>query len=250
VQARRAAAARRIVVPSETEVQQMIDHLDEILVVAANDSTPGIAEEVRQFMDCFTGGRIDLVQMGERRPRKGWLRGQFECSEISAVIRSLTGVEIMSPSDRTQVVIDFTPEAEDEAEANDLAEQVKALYDEGALVSEIARRLKRPRSAVSRALDRWFDSRGLERPDGRSRRASLAVKHLLPPRYQEIADRTKELADSGLLFDEIARELDVDRNTVTAGWVHWHTVRGLTAPDGRTRRKTLPRKSADLKNGS
>jgi len=75
----------------------------------------------------------------------------------------------------------------------------------------------------------------------------LAVKHLTPPLYQEIADRVKAMAEEGTLFDEIATALNVDRNTLTSAWKHWHTSRGLPVPDGRTRRKSLSRKSGNRK---
>jgi hypothetical protein len=53
----------------------------------------------------------------------------------------------------------------------------------------------------------------------------------------------KGLAGRGLLFGEIAAELGLDRNTVTAAWRYWHESRGLPVPDGQARRKTLTRKS-------
>jgi len=59
--------------------------------------------------------------------------------------------------------------------------------------------------------------------------------------YREIAPRVKELADAGKLFGDIAIELRVDRNTVTAAWKFWHRSQELTILDGRTRRKSLDR---------
>ena len=47
-----------------------------------------------------------------------------------------------------------------------------------------------------------------------------------------------------MLLGDVAVELGVDRNTVTAAWRHWHASRGLPAPDGRTRRKSLPKGGA------
>jgi hypothetical protein len=120
---------------------------------------------------------------------------------------------------------------------------VTGLYEAGALEKEIARRVALSRAAVTRILDGWFAARGLDRPDGRARRAGLPVKHVDPPSYRNIADRVKEFADRGLLFGEIAERLGVDRNTVTAAWRHWHESRGLPVPDGRCRRKALRRKS-------
>jgi len=243
-QAAQAAATRSIEVPSETEVRVLLQHLGDILIQAANLSTPGVAEELRLFLDRFTGGRIELEQMGERLPGRGWLRGRFRGNVITSIVRSLTGKEIASSSPDQAIVMDFFEETSKAAAS---AEEVKRLYDQGLLTKQIARQLSMPRSAVTAALDVWYSARGLERPDGRSRRASLAVKHLTPPLYQEIADRVKAMAEEGTLFDEIATALNVDRNTLTSAWKHWHTSRGLPVPDGRTRRKSLSRKSGNRK---
>lgn len=61
--------------------------------------------------------------------------------------------------------------------------------------------------------------------------------------YQKISSEVKKLADEKLLFQQIARRLDVDRNTVTQAWKFWHVSRGLPVPTGHQRRKT-----ANLKN--
>jgi hypothetical protein len=48
-----------------------------------------------------------------------------------------------------------------------------------------------------------------------------------------------EFYRQGMLLQDIADRLQADRNTVTSAVKHWHTVRGLPVPDGRTRRKEL-----------
>jgi site-specific DNA recombinase len=115
----------------------------------------------------------------------------------------------------------------------------KALLDEGLLVKEIGQRLQVPRNLVAEALAHWHQSRGLPVPDGRSRRASLARKHLEPPLFQKLSQPAKELYDQGLLNQEIASRLGCDPNTITKAINHWFKSRGLAVPDGRTRRKTL-----------
>ena len=50
------------------------------------------------------------------------------------------------------------------------------------------------------------------------------------------------MLDKGMLLQEIAKALGIDRNVVTWAKNHWYQFRGLTPPDGRTRRKSLDRK--------
>jgi hypothetical protein len=52
-----------------------------------------------------------------------------------------------------------------------------------------------------------------------------------------------ELYRQKRLLHSVAKELNVDRNTVTQAINWWHLSRGLPVPDGRTRRKTLEHKS-------
>jgi len=62
------------------------------------------------------------------------------------------------------------------------------------------------------------------------------------PAVAELANRAKELWDQGLMMREIATALGCCRDTVTAAVGYWHTSRNLPVPDGRARRKELPRK--------
>jgi hypothetical protein len=80
-------------------------------------------------------------------------------------------------------------------------------------------------------------------PDGRSRRKQLAKKGLEPPKYVRIADQAKGLLDDNMLMIDICKEVGCDRTTLTRAIAHWHQSRGLPAPDGRSRRKTLEQKS-------
>jgi hypothetical protein len=49
--------------------------------------------------------------------------------------------------------------------------------------------------------------------------------------------------DEGLLLHEVAARLGCDRNTVRGAKDYWFESRGLRAPDGRSRRRDLGRKS-------
>jgi len=151
--------------------------------------------------------------------------------------------ESAADTEPVEIVIDFRPDPRHTHP--DVVSQITTLYDDGILEREISKRLRVARSTVTRILDDRDAAQGTVRPDGRVRRASLPVKHLTPPEYQQVADRVKALADEDRLFDEIAEALDLDRNTVTSAWRFWHESRGLPVPDGRTRRKSLERKSRE-----
>ncbi len=234
-------AARVIVIPTDEEVLRLLDSLVEVLMKAGAGAEEQ-AGRVRQLIDLLTGGRIELVQQGERRAKRGWLQGRFPNRVLAGVTHQLTGVHV-SPdgSEPCEVVIDYRREPE--ALPVSVVAEVVSLYEAGALVKEIARRVQLNRNRVTQILEHWHAQQNRECPDGRQRRASLTRKHLRPPLYQEIAERVKQLADEGQLFDGIANALDVDRNTVTAAWKFWHDSRGLAVPDGRNRRKSLPRSS-------
>lgn len=237
LEALRAAAGRAVAVPSDADVAAMVGELEDVLVAAAGGAEAAMPGVVRELIDRLTGGRIDLEQAGEPRPQRGWLRGRFQYRLVEALTARLTGVAIAADAPDADVVIDYRAEAE--VTSPGVCAAVVAAYEGGALERQIARDLGLARSTVTRVLDGWDADRGVERPDGRERRAGLSIKHTAPPEYQRLADPVKALADADRSFGEIAAELDVDRNTVTAAWRYWHGSRGLDVPDGRARRKAL-----------
>jgi hypothetical protein len=238
-----AAAARPQDLPTAGEVRQLLDELGGILSRAAESEDE---EELCRAMGIvldLTGGQVVVSQQGERRAKRGWLRGTFRLRLLDTILSHSSRGPARVSGD--EVTIDFR----ESSPAEELADVAKAIWDQGILVKQIADRLSEQRSVrVSRNLVRlaiahWFKSRGLPVPDGRSRRATLTHKHVAASPYQSIADRVMELFNQGGLLSEIAEELDVDRNTVTAAVRWWHEQRNLPVPDGRTRRKALDRKS-------
>ena len=137
-----------------------------------------------------------------------------------------------------EIVIDFV----DPNPYDDESELAKALYDQKLMNVAISKRLNCSPSKVTKLIRYWFESRGQEMPDGRSRRSQLAFKHQEPPMYQRISDEVKQLYDKKLLIGEIAEKMKCDRNTITEANRFWYESRGLEVVDGRTRRKSLERK--------
>jgi site-specific DNA recombinase len=241
---RESDGARPIVVPSEEEVGLLLLELGEVLEAAAAGDDGGVA---REAIEILTGGRIDLEQAGERRAQRGWLRGRFRARLIPFLTAKAAGVA----GDGVEAAgVEVVVEYREPTEAEAVGDRVKALYDRGLLIKAIASELQISRNLATKALALWHEGRGLEVPDGRSRRSTLEKKHLELPKYARLADEAKELWDGGLLMEEIGERLDCDRTTLTRAIAHWHETRGLAVPDGRARRKTLERKSRGADPGS
>jgi hypothetical protein len=236
----RRASERRVEIPTEAEVQRVLDDLGTLLTKAAIHVDPAVAGRVRELIERLTGGCINLSQAGDPAAHRGWLQGRFRLRLLTTVVGGILETGIGADGDDDpEVVIDYR--LADRAE--ELADAVKELYDQGLLIKEIARRLRINRNLVTKALNCWFAAHAQAKVDGRARRSTLADKHLQAPFYRAIADDVKRLADEGLLFADIAERLQCDINTVTAGWRYWHESRGQPVPDGRERRKTLVRKT-------
>jgi hypothetical protein len=226
-------------IPTEEQFKAVLGHLGALLVRAAESDDQDEQDEARHLVRLLTGGRIELYQQGARRAHQGWLQGRFRVRALAVLVARAAGLPIDPGAEGPEEVVDYREPTEPEQ----WADQVKALYDQGLLIKKIARQLGINRNLTSKALACWHQQRGLELPDGRSRRGTLHHKHLVAPPYQQIADRVKELCDQGFLLEEIAHQLGYDRNTITSAHKYWFRSRGLPVADGRTRRKTLARKT-------
>jgi len=231
---------RQLTVPSAEDLQSLLDQLGAVLASAATSEDQEEQAEARRVVSLLTGGRIELFQQGERKAQRGWLQGRFRLHLIPVLVAQATTLSMEAAPEGPEVLIDYRKHSEPEQ----WADQAKELDDQGLLIKAIAARLGISRNLARKARACWYELRGLEVPDGRSRRATLDQKHLQAPLYQEIADQVKELFDQGLLLEEIASRLGHDRNTISSAVAFWFRSRGLPVPDGRTRRKSLDRKSA------
>lgn len=222
--------------PTEQWVRQQLQQLGDSLKC----DNPAAANALRDLV----GGEIVVTEIRREGRKRFHLQGRF-----TIVSNSLANVATSSATEShcegavcddlsENIVIDFVDP--NPLDAN--SEKAKELYDQELMNAQIAKQLGCSRSQVTKLLKHWFESRGLEMPDGRTRRSELAQQHMEPPLYQKIADDVKRLSDDRLLLQEIAEELNVDRNTVTKAWAYWHESRSLDVPDGRSRRKNLERK--------
>jgi len=225
--------------PTEQWVREQLQQLGESLKC----DNPAAANALRGLV----GGEIVVTEIRRDGRKRFHLQGRFSIKSAD-VVNAATNTamesdgEVTVPNDclSEDIVIDFV-------DLNPLvakAEVAKRLYDRGLLNCEIAEELGCSRAMITKLLKFWFTSNNQEMPDSRGRLKQLGRRTRELPLYQRIADEMKRLADEGLLLQEIAARLGVDRNTVTAAQVFWHESRRLEVPDGRTRRKRLKRKSS------
>jgi site-specific DNA recombinase len=221
--------------PTREWLREQLATLGQVL----SESSSAAAEALWNLV----GGVVVLEECERPGRKQKFLRGRFQISARSFLAATMPSASTSSdatecPSTK-EFVIDFVDPDPTDAQAN----QAKALYDEGLMCVDIAKRMGLSKSRITAILRHWHESRGLEKPDGRARRSTLDRKTQESPQYQSISDEVDRLCDEGLLLGEIAERLSVDRNTVTKAISYWHTSRGLPVPDGRTRRKALARKS-------
>ena len=230
-----AAQSRQIAVPTEQALKVLLDELDSILMAAAQSTSEEAEGAAREIIRLLTGGRIDLYQCGERKAQRGWLQGRFTIRLLDFMVERVSGAPPTCEHPAIELTIDYRkprPSADQEDRAFEL-------HSKGRLCVEIAAEVGCSRSRLTKLLEHAYEARGLEKPDGRSRRSTLAKKHSEPPLYQQLADSAKALWDQGLPMQVIADQLHCDKNTITAAIRCWFESRHLPVPDGRSRRKKL-----------
>lgn len=227
---------RKVEEPTEAWVREQLADLHARLI----ESSPAANNALRMLLN----GRIRLVE--SQRPRRASmvLTGKTQLN-----IRCVSPNPDQNPdtpvheSTGVSITIEFH-ELDPAEEQRNLAKQ---LHDEGLLTTQIAKRLGVSRGRITAILKEWSEMHGQTLPDGRTRRSTLKIKHLQPPLYEALADQVMAHYEQGLLLDEIAQQLKVDRNTITKSVKYWYKSRNLPIPDGRARRKSLTRKTRSLK---
>ena len=114
------------------------------------------------------------------------------------------------------------------------------LFDEGLQVNEIAKRLKVHRNRVASLIKKHQADAGLPPTDLTKRRGEIQ-KREDRALHKQIANRVMELYRQGRSYKEICKECRCSHPIVMRAIRYWHELRDLPVPDGRTRRKTLPR---------
>ncbi len=247
--ARLDAAQQSAVVPTDEQVDEAIGMIADVLADAAKVGDVEREERAHRVLKHVTGGRIEIEQADTDGEEKPTLRAVFSVAPLKLLLKELNAPEFGVDIDEQQVAI----ELREPTDAEVLADDAKSLEDQGLLMKQIVEKIserhgrKIGRAMVVKALDHWYASHGLERPDGRARRGTLERQSLVPTISEDPSVIAAVMAayDAGKLYQAIADELEIDRNTVTKIVKNWHALQGKQVPDGRTRRKTLENKSRD-----
>ena len=228
--------------PTKEWLQEQLQSLHVVL----QDPSPAAAYALRDLV----GGEIKVTEIRLPDRQRHFLRGEF-IIRGSSIVKALsnsgsddskTDSSLEEYSER--IVIDFVdPDPLDAA-----ADEAKALYDQDLLEVEIAAEMGCSKANVTKLLRHWFRSRGLKMPDGRTRRSMLKRKHQQPPDYQQLVGDVMKFFSEHMKLGDIAKRLKRSRDFITKVVRFYHESHGLPVPDGRTRRKTLPRKGENQAN--
>jgi hypothetical protein len=229
----REAADREIPEPSIEWVRERISNLGELL----QKGGPAAAFALRGLV----GGRIEVWEVRRPGRKRHYLRGRLQFS-LRTITSSVAPSECDGGEDRPTndgegaeaVEIDFREQTLPEL----YADRVKSLWDEGLTCPEIASRLGIDEAIVAKARNHWFSSRCMEPPLWNDRQKQPERAPTLP---EQLSEAAKALWDELVPMKEIAARLNTDRDMVTKAIRIWHEKRGLTAIDGRGRRKLMPR---------
>ena len=223
----KAAAVEPVRVPTEEEVGLLINNFSDILQCAAGGQLADGQETARDILETLTGGRIDMYQQGERKEVRGWLQGRFRVRLIDVIVEKVTGVRRANGGDGIEVLIDFKRPRKTDSDAD----KAIALWLDGDLSMEIADKLGRGQSYVSRLLRIGAEHRGTTLEALRLQRKTRPVNPARSPRYQRIADEVKTLWwDELFPYAVVARRLDCSTTMVNAAIRYWFESRGLPVP--------------------
>jgi biotin operon repressor len=180
---------------------------------------------------------MEVDTIGHKRKHfAGFLK--LETSRLLSLVTD--GSEVLSDGCDEEVLLDFI----DDPKWFAFKDQILELHSKKMKHKEIAKALGCPRNWVTLALKAHAEESGVPYVDGRKLKKRLGKVTAA----MKIADQAKALMDEGWLLQEIAEKLECGRDNITAAIKHWYSSRGLPVPDGRTRRKSLERKSSKKKS--
>lgn len=176
---------------------------------------------------------MEVDTIGHKRKHfAGFLK--LETSRLLSLVTD--GTEVLSDGCDEEVLLDFIGDPE----WFDFKDRILELHAKKMKHREIGKALGCPRNWVTLALKAHAEESGVPYVDGRKLKKRLGNITLA----MKIADEAKVLIDEGWLLQEIAKKFGCCRDMITAAVKYWYSSRGLPVPDGRTRRKSLERKSS------
>ena len=229
--------SQTISLPSEAGAIRLLQEFSKVLSHYAFTSSGEELDSARELIRILTGGKIEAFQCGEKARKKGWLQLRFTVNPAALLLDSASITIESQEQDGIPLVIDVVREQQTDPRIA----LARKLYEQGKFETEIAEEMSVSRSAVYKWLGKSFEAEGLEKPNGYERRKQIESERELH-HFQMISDRVFELAESGMKLQDIAKLLDTNRDVITRSWNYARDKRGLPPLDGRTRRKSLPRK--------
>ena len=176
---------------------------------------------------------MEVDTIGHKRKHfAGFLK--LETSRLLSLVTD--GTEVLSDGCDEEVLLDFIGDPDWFA----FKDRILELHAKKMKHREIGKALGCPRNWVTLALKAHAEESGVPYVDGRKLKKRLGNITLA----MKIADEAKVLIDEGWLLQEIAKKFGCCRDIITAAVKYWYSSRGLPVPDGRTRRKSLERKSS------
>jgi hypothetical protein len=161
--------------PTTEEVRKWLNQTETLLEHHLEE--PEVAAQLNQLLRQLSGGRIEVEQAGEKKHHRGWLRAKLRL-HLSPVANSL------NEDARPSIIVDLR----DETESDELADQIKSLWDSGLRVGQVARQIGRRWSFVRASLEAWYRKRSLPLPDIVARDRTIKRSSPRHARYHEISD--------------------------------------------------------------
>jgi predicted XRE-type DNA-binding protein len=222
-----AIAAEPVRVPTESEVRDMLRHLDDVLRRAAASQLGDDQDAARDILETLTGGRIDMFQQGERKEMQGWLRGHFTAKILDVLVEMIAGIRSAKSGEGVEVVLDFKRPRKTDADSDKAIE----MWFDGDLQKKVAEKLGTSQGYVSKLLRIGAERRGTTLENLRAQRKTRPPGPARTPRYQRIAEEVKTLWwDELFPYAVVAQGLHCSTVTVTAAVRHWFESRGVPVP--------------------
>jgi site-specific DNA recombinase len=213
------------------EINQLTRQIEFIL-----DTSVETAQDQRENQDRIAKLRSDRVGK------------QKKLAEIDEAMKNPPELpdsnEIISMLQDIQTALREVPKSDDPAELAALHDLIKDLT--GGKIVATQQGEKKPQKGWLRltfhvsVLDVFAQRCGFPEIHSEPIKIEIDIRH--PDWKDEMAEKVKVKYDQNLLKQEIADELDINRNQVTDLLQNWSAKHGQVLPDGRKRRTTLTRK--------
>jgi hypothetical protein len=229
---------RRMPKPTREWIAQQFQHLECVLTSGG----PAAALALRALVGGVVWVReIELPHSDRRRLEARFTIRTTTAARAMAGLSGMTDEQSGEQSGQTERQSEVVVELREPDVVEQIAVEVKELWETGLTIKEIARRVGRNRNLVKDALFLAHDRCGLPRPDTQDRKRTLR-KPLLA---ETLMERIMELWHQGMPHGKIAAECNCDNSIVTSAVKRWHEQRSLPVPDGRTRRKLLREQASE-----